>query len=144
MAGAKNRRKIKPDMTEYRTSLLLEKHIMAHSFKLWKIWHISAGHSTALWVIAWNMLWTYEVRFARLLWMTFGSLTRAGSISQGFLSLKTRSMVGRRVLCRYWRPVSFIASSIIFDTKVLPRNIVVASLNRKEKLPISTPPIQLF
>lgn len=55
-------------------------------------------------------------------------LTLAGSISHGRRSASTAANVGRSTDRKYDAPLNRIASSIIFDTRVLPRNIVVASL----------------
>lgn len=60
--------------------------------------------------------------------MTALSLTLDGSISQGLRSVSIRSMEGRSVSCKYVKPTNRMASSISFETNVLPRKIVLASL----------------
>lgn len=60
IAGAKNRRKINPLMTEYLTSLFFGKCVVASSLKHQNISHIKGGHRTPDVVIAVNTLSTYS------------------------------------------------------------------------------------
>ena len=60
MAGAKNLRKMNPDMTEYRTSLLFGNLSMANSFKTWNNSHIKVGQDNEELVIDLNTFSTYS------------------------------------------------------------------------------------
>jgi hypothetical protein len=59
MAGAKNRKKMNPEMTEYLTSLLFLKNEHAICCNWWNASHMSAGHCSAEFVIARKTCLTY-------------------------------------------------------------------------------------